>query len=558
MIISLHIKNYALINELAINFEKGFTIITGETGAGKSILLGALNLIAGLRADTGVLLNKDAKCVVEAEFDISNLALKSFFEENDLDYHKKSIIRREISSNGKTRAFVNDTPVNLGLLKELSQQLIDIHSQHQSLEINEKISQLNYLDIVAGHEAEVVAYQLSYHQYKLLQQQLQQQIDYEIQLRKDFDYFQFQWQEIDDLNLKKDEIKDIKSELAMITHAEEIKLNLVKVNQLLQEGEGNIVGHLNESKNAISLIARYDDDINDLQKRLQSSLIELKDIAAEVENKIEHVNFDPERLNFLNERLSLAERLMRKHQVNNEAALMELKLEFENKIAGVDSVAEEIEKLKLQIEGVTQVLRKNALQLRKQRLAKIPHFENEVANLLHQLGMPNAQFKIQLNTLNDFSAKGSDEVEFLFSANKGIAPAPLQKVASGGELSRIMLAVKSILAKEKILPTILFDEIDTGVSGDVAARMAIILKNLSNHLQVISITHLPQIASKGNQHWYVYKDNEKDLTTSHIKVLNAEERVHEIAKMLSNEKMTSAAISNAKELLGMQSRKAVK
>ncbi len=558
MITSLHIKNYALISDLEITFEKGFTIITGETGAGKSILLGALNLIAGQRADTAVLLNKENKCIVEAEFDISNLNLKAFFEENDLDFTKKSIIRREINSNGKTRAFVNDTPVNLGLLKELSQYLIDIHSQHQSLEINEKASQLNNLDIVAKLESAVDEYKLDFDQYKEEQKKLLEKIEYENQLRKDFDYFQFQWQEIDDLNLKKDEIKALKAELAIITHAEEIKLNLSKANNIMAEEEGNTIAQLNESKNAIASIARYDSDLNELQKRLQSSIIELKDIAQEIDIKLEQVNFDPDRLNFLNERISSAERLMRKHQVNDETALYELKLSFETKIAGVDNVADEIEKLKIKIQEIENNLTEKAALLSKQRSGKIPSFEKEVTSILQQLGMPNTQFKIQLNKLNHFTYKGCDEVIFLFSANKGVAPSALQKVASGGELSRIMLAIKSLIAKEKTLPSILFDEIDTGVSGDVAAKMALILKDLANHLQVISITHLPQIASKGNQHWYVYKNNDKDITSSHIKILNQEERVHEIAKMLSSEKMSAAAISNAKELLGFSNKKTVK
>jgi DNA repair protein RecN (Recombination protein N) len=558
MIISLHVKNYALISDLEINFEKGFTIITGETGAGKSILLGALNLIAGQRADTSVLLNKDTKCIVEAEFDISKLDLKYFFEEHDLDYNKKSIIRREISSNGKTRAFVNDTPVNLALLKELSQHLIDIHSQHQSLEINEKNSQLAYLDVLAAQEKAVIDYKSRFVNYKLLQQKLNQKIEDEKQLRKDFDYFQFQWQEIEDLNLKSDELKDIKAELAIITHAEEIKLNLSKVSLLLTEKEESVISQLNESKNAIGSIARYDIELEELQKRLQSSYIEIKDIGVEVENKLELINFDPEKLNFLNERISLAERLLRKHQVNTEEELLNLKQSFESKIIGVDSLADEIEKLQQQIKNVEEELSLNAKKLRKQRASAIPDFEKEVTHLLQQLGMPDTQFKIELSELKQFTPSGSDEVEFLFSANKGIAPAPLSKVASGGELSRIMLAIKSIIAKEKTLPSVLFDEIDTGVSGDVAAKMAIILKNLSAHLQVISITHLPQIASKGNQHWFVYKDNAKDVTTSHIKILNNEERIHEIAKMLSNEKTSAAAISNAKELLGYSSKKAVK
>ena len=558
MIISLHIKNYALISDLEINFEKGFTIITGETGAGKSILLGALNLIAGQRADTSVLLNKDSKCIVEAEFDISKLDLKYFFEENDLDYNKKSIIRREISSNGKTRAFVNDTPVNLGLLKELSQHLIDIHSQHQSLEINEKNSQLAYLDVVAGQEKNVTAYKLIFDNYKLHQHKLHKSIEDEKQLRKDFDYFQFQFQEIEDLNLKSDELKDIKAELAIITHAEEIKLNLSKVSVLLAEKEDSIISQLNESKNAIGNIAKYDTELDELQKRLQSCYIELKDIGVEIENKIELINFNPERLNYLNERISIAERLMRKHQVNTEEELLLIKQRFETKIVGTDSLTDEIEKLKQQIKTFEADLYKNAIKLRKQREIAIPNFEKAVTQILQQLGMPNTQFKIELNTLKQFTPSGSDEVEFLFSANKGIATAPLHKVASGGELSRIMLAIKSIIAKEKTLPSILFDEIDTGVSGDVAAKMALILKDLSLNLQVISITHLPQIASKGNQHWFVYKNNEKDVTSSHIKVLSNEERILEIAKMLSNEKTSDAAISNAKELLGFTSKKTMK
>jgi DNA repair protein RecN (Recombination protein N) len=558
MIIALHIKNYALISDLEINFEKGFTIITGETGAGKSILLGALNLIAGQRADTSVLLNKDIKCIVEAEFDISKLDLKSFFEENDLDYNHKSTIRREISSNGKTRAFVNDTPVNLGLLKELSQRLIDVHSQHQSLEINEKNSQLNYLDVIAGHDKNLVEYFTLFNEYKSLQQKLSKAIDDEKQLRKDFDYFQFQWQEIDDLKLKAQELKEIKAELAIITHAEEIKLNLTKVFHLLQEKDGSVITQLNESKNAIAHIARYDKELEEILKRLQSTHIELKDIVNEIESKLELVSFDPERLNFLNERMSNAERLMRKHQVKDEEELINLKLNFESKIIGVDSLAEEIERLKIELKSIEESLLKNALKLRKQRSNAIPNFEKQAVAILQQLGMPNSKFKIHLNTLPHFTQNGCDEVDFLFSANKGIAPAPLNKVASGGELSRIMLAVKSIIAKEKTLPSIIFDEIDTGVSGDVAAKMAIILKNLAEHLQVISITHLPQIASKGHQHWFVYKDNEKDITTSHIKILNQEERIHEIAKMLSNEKTSVAAVNNAKELLGFQTKKVSK
>lgn len=558
MISSLHIKNYALINELTINFEKGFTIITGETGAGKSILLGALNLIAGQRADTSVLLDKQSKCIVEAEFDLNNLNVKAFFDANDLDFNRKSIIRREISSNGKSRAFINDTPVNLSHLKELTQQLIDIHSQHQSLEINEKNIQLNYLDIVADHEIMVEEYKTKFAQYKQLQQQLHDKEEEANRLRKDIDYYQFQWQEIEDLKLQRNEIQLIKNELSILSNAEEIKNSLLKVNYLLEQKEDTIIVQLNESKNAMASIARYNAEFEELHQRLQISIIELKDISAEIENQLEKVSFDPEKLELLNERLSNAERLLRKHGISSEEELIALKDSFESKITGVDFIADVIEKIKKEIKAMEASLHKDAQIIHKKRASCVPKFEKEVSSLLQQLGMPNAQFIVKLSTLSQLNWNGLNEVEFLFTANKGIAPAPLQKVASGGELSRVMLAVKSLIAKQKTLPAIIFDEIDTGVSGDVAAKMSIILKELSNHLQVISITHLPQIASKGNQHWYVYKDNLKDTTTSHIKVLNNEERIHEIAKMLSNENMTSAAISNAKELLGLGGKKTTK
>ncbi|HRG59535.1 MAG TPA: DNA repair protein RecN [Bacteroidia bacterium] len=556
MISSLHIKNYALINELTINFEKGFTIITGETGAGKSILLGALNLIAGQRADSTVLLDKQSKCIVEAEFDINNLNVKSFFDANDLDFNSKSIIRREISSNGKSRAFINDTPVNLSHLKELSQLLIDIHSQHQSIELNEKNTQLNYLDVVADNEIIVEEYKSKFSLYKQFLQQLQDKEDEEKRLRKDIDYYQFQWQEIEDLKLQPNEIQHIKNELSVISNAEEIKKNLLKVNYLLEQKEDTVIAQLNECKNALASIGRFNADFEELQLRLQSNIIELKDISSEIENQLEKVSFNPEKLEFLNERLSNTERLMRKHGVNLEEELLLLKNSFESKITGVYFIADAIEKTKKEIKTIEHTLKNDAQFIHKKRLNCVPKFEKEVCHLLQQLGMPNAQFIVKLNTLSQLNTYGQNEVEFLFSANKGIAPASLQKVASGGEISRVMLAIKSLIARQKTLPSIIFDEIDTGVSGDVAAKMAIILKELSKHLQVISITHLPQIASKGNHHWYVYKDNVNDTTTSHIKVLNNEERIHEIAKMLSNENMTSAAISNAKELLGLVGKKA--
>ena len=551
MICSLHIKNYVLINDLEINFEKGFTIITGETGAGKSIMLGALNLIAGQRADTGELLDKNKKCIVEAEFDVSQLHLIPFFEEHNLDYNKKTIIRREISSNGKSRAFINDTPVNLNSLKELSRQLIDVHSQHQSLGLQEKSTQLSYLDNIAENDHLQAVYRNIYAAYKSLLQQLIQKNEEEKRLKKDLDYYQFQWQEIDDLKLKPNELSEIKSELSVMMHAEDIKNNLQKANHLLGYKEEHVLAMLNECKQSLSVIAKYNQQFEELHQRVQSAVIELKDISAEIEHQLDQVSYDPAKLEYLNERQNAIERLFRKHAVGSEEELILLMQDFESKINGVESVAEEIIAINNQIKETKTLLEKKAEELDKNRKQAAPIFSKQVTELLQQLGMPNALFTVRLSELDELGPWGINDVELLFTANKGIQPAPLGKVASGGELSRVMLAVKSIIAKKKTLPAIIFDEIDTGVSGDVAAKMAVILKELSVHLQVISITHLPQIASKGKQHWYVYKNTQADVTTTHIKVLNKEERIHEIAKMLSNERMTSAAISNAKELLGL-------
>ncbi|MCC6250895.1 MAG: DNA repair protein RecN [Bacteroidia bacterium] len=554
MIISLYIKNYALINELQVKLEKGFTVITGETGAGKSILLGALNLIAGQRADIGVLFNKQEKCIVEAEFDLNQLNLQSFFELNDLDYQTVSIVRREIGTNGKSRAFVNDTPVNLSLLKELSQHLIDIHSQHQSLEINAKESQLNTLDWIAKSNSILQDYTMHFNHYKKLQSELKEIRENELQQRNNFDYFTFQLNEIEELNLRENEYEELKSELSVLAHSEEIKTNLQKAAFLFSESENNLLQNLNEIKTAISGIARYNKQYEEMLNRLQSSVIEIKDISGEVETHLEKVNFDPKRLSFLNQRIADTERLMRKHGLTNSADLLKLKNELSSKIFDIDHISDKIKSIENELNNQEKELFKKAALISKQRKAKIPEFEKSIATILHLLGMPNAKFSVQHHHLEQFNSKGIDDIEFLFSANKGVAPAPMQKVASGGELSRIMLAIKSIIASVKTLPSIVFDEIDTGISGDVAAKMGNIMKEMAQNMQVISITHLPQIASKGNQHWYVYKENTGNSTTSYIKILNEKERLHEIAKMLSSEKMSDAAISNAKELLGYAKR----
>lgn len=552
MLKNLFIKNYALIKQFQLDVEKGFTIITGETGAGKSIILGALGLIEGGRADAQVLLDKNEKCIVEATFTIEELGIQAFFEQHDLDYNHTTIIRREISTAGKSRAFVNDTPVTLTVLKELSQQLIDIHSQHQSITLNNKEYQLSCLDSIAGLSSETQEYGVEYKAYKALLKELEIQVEIEKKLHQDYDYFNFQLQEIEELRLAPNEFSSHKAELKIATHAEEIKVNLLKANHILQEDEHNVIQQLNEAKNALSNAGKFDDNTKELAARIQSCLIEIKDITAENESVLETINYNPERLNWLNERISSIEKVIKKHGLNAEDELEALASKFQQQLNSSESQQELIKKLESDISKKYQNLSKRAVQLSKKRNEKIPFFEKSVTSLLQDLGMPDALFKIKLTALEEINQTGSDDVQFLFSANKGIAPAILAKTASGGELSRIMLAIKSLIAQVKVLPTIIFDEIDTGVSGEVAAKMAQILKTLSQRLQIISITHLPQIASKGKHHWFVYKDNNADRTTSHIKVLTDSERIDEIAKMLSNERTGKAAISNAKELLGFK------
>jgi len=551
MLNNLNIQNYALIDELEISFPANLSIITGETGAGKSILLGALGLIIGQRADTGILQDKTRKCIVEAGFKIKDYKLNSFFKENELDYADETIIRREISPEGKSRAFINDTPVTLNLLKELGEKLIDIHSQHETLTLNNSSFQLELVDVFAAHEKLLDDYKSEFQLFRQQQALLNGLVERETQSKKDLDYFQFQFNELDEANLKADEQSGIEQELETLNNSEEIKLNLSKATQGLNGGEQNIVVSLNEVKIMVANMAKYNSSIKELSDRLNSSLIEIKDISNELETLEQDVSHDPKRIEELSLRLDNLYRLQNKHHVKTTQELIEIRNDLEKKLKEIGSLEADIERLKKEISAIEKSLRAKADKLSKNRQAAIPKIEKEIKKTLSDLGMPNAELKINQSVLpgNELNSTGADKINYLFSANKGGELKELHKVASGGELSRLMLSLKSLIAQLTSLPAIIFDEIDTGVSGDVANKVGLIMSKMAESMQVITITHLPQIASKGLSHFFVYKEEKNKKTYTQIKKLNKEERVVEIAKMLSTQNPTDAAIKNAKELL---------
>ncbi|MGB3949233.1 MAG: DNA repair protein RecN [Bacteroidia bacterium] len=549
MLTHISIKNYALIEKLDVDFSNGLTIITGETGAGKSILLGALGLIAGNRADAQALQDKTKKCIIEASFNIKDYALKDFFWANELDYETITNIRREITPEGKSRAFINDTPVTLTQLKALAEHLVDIHSQHQTLTINGSEFQLSVVDVYANHSETLNEYKTQYKQFKALEKHLVDLINKEAQAKKDLDYFQFQFNELEEANLKAGEQLEMEQELETLNNAEEIKLNLSKAAMGLNGGEQNLISSLNEIKAIINAISKFKPEINELNTRITSTYIELKDIANELESIEQDIVYDPKRIELLNTQLDSIYRLQQKHQVKSVEELILIKDEFSNKLLDFSSLENDIEKAKKELNTLQQSLKTLASKISTKRNKEIPKIEKEIATLLSSLSMPNAQLKIENTILDTFTANGIDKINFTFSANKGSDFKELSKVASGGELARLMLSIKSLIAKHTALPTIIFDEIDTGVSGDVADKVGIIMNDMAQAMQVITITHLPQIASKGQSHLFVYKEDKSDKTFSNIKRLSMDERVQEIAKMLSTGTPTAAAINNAKELL---------
>ena len=550
MLKSLYISNYALISELNIDFESGFSVITGETGAGKSIILGALSLILGQRADSKSIKIDAEKCVIEAEFDISSYThLTDFFSQNDLDNESKfCIIRRELTNSGKSRAFINDTPVGLNVIRDLSNQLIDIHSQHENLLLSNASYQLDVVDILAQNADLMATYKQYYAQWRNLLAELKQLQKTAEKQSSDLDYIQFQFQQLTDANLLENEQEELEFELETLSHAEEIKSELLKASQLLEE-EHMSLPLLKESISALSRIKIYIPNGENWHERLQSALIELKDISAEMSAFEERVEFNPERLAFVEVRLAEIFTLLKKYKVLTVAELIQMRDNFGKQLEKIDSFDEEIAALKAKIDSTFNQLQNQSEQLTLSRESACKPIESYLIEQLSNLGMPNIQFQVSISALGDFTETGRDEVQFLFSANKNRLVQPVALIASGGEVSRLMLAIKSLVAHKADLPTIIFDEIDTGVSGEIAHRMADIMQNMCADMQVITITHLPQIAAKGKQHYRVYKDESGMQTETHIQRLSTPERVTELAQMLSGKNVTEAALKNAQELL---------
>ncbi len=551
MLKNIFIQNYALIDHLELEFDKGLNIVTGETGAGKSILLGALSLLLGNRADTSALLDASKKCIVEGRFDADEKNLSDFFKQHELDFEEHVTIRREISSEGKSRSFINDTPVTLSQLKELGLFLVDIHSQHETLLLNKSNFQLSVVDAFAQHEKLLTEYKNHFHQFQSLSTEFDNLVEEEKKSKADLDYFQFLFNELDEANLVPGEQEKLEEELQTLTHSEEIKSALTTALSALSIGDNTILNQLSQLTGSINSITKYNSKLEEIAGRIKSVTIELKDVSNEIEAISEEINFDPKRVELINERLNVIYKLQQKHRVKNIDELLKLKVEFENKLQTISSLEEKISQLEKRVADLKKNLIALAHRISGNRNKAIPVIETEIKKLLSEVSLPNAILKIENTILNDdnLNTNGIDQIRFLFSANKGVAYSDISKVASGGELSRLMLCIKSSVAKLIELPTIIFDEIDTGISGETAVNVVRVLKNMSKQHQLITITHLPQIAGRGESHYFVYKEVTGKKTFTKVRKLNADERIVEIAKMLSGEKPSAVAIENAKELL---------
>ncbi len=549
MLTELHISNYALIEETTINFDRGMSVITGETGAGKSILLGALGLLLGQKADSQVLWNTEKKCVVEATFDVQAYGLEQFFADNDVDYADQTIIRREILPTGKSRAFVNDSPVNVTFLKEMSGKIIDIHSQHQNLLLADGSFHLMVIDAVAGNVEALSAYQSVYSGYKKLLSEHEQLVAENNKMKQDAEYVEFQFRQLDDAQIKAGEETELEAERTQLTHSEEIKSELNYVVAAL-EADGAVLSSLSSAAQRVGKIQDYLPPKIDAVARLETARIDLVDLLGELQKVSEHVEYDPEKLTKIEQRLDTIYSLMHKHGVQDTEALIVKHQHYAAQLSTLNSFDEQIEALRRRIEMQREALTAAANTLSIRRKAVFAQVTDFVEAHLHDMGMDNARFIIDANTSQDFLPSGTDVVRFLFAANKSGTPADIAKVASGGEMSRVMLSIKSLLSKSKGLPTIIFDEIDTGVSGVVADKMGGIMTEMAENMQVVAITHLPQVAAKGRCHYKVFKTDTTDRTISNIQLLSHEERVHELAKMLSGASVTQAALQNARELLG--------
>lgn len=552
MIKKLQIRNYALIDQLEMNFSDGLTIITGETGAGKSILLGALGLVMGKRADTKMLYDESVKCVVEAYFSIEQYNLRAFFKEQDLDYDPALIIRREITPSGKSRAFVNDTPVNLKVLQALSSALVDLHQQFDTLDIHEVSFQLRMIDALANNKPLLTDYQERYETYRRDQQQLRQLEKKQQRAEQETDFLQYQLEELETLNLQAGEQETLEEELDRLTHAENIKRVLGAAFQQLNESEQPVVAQLEEIRSALSEVRKFDSRIERLFDQFANVIAELQDMSGEFERIAEDTEHDPERIVETQERLDAIYRLQNKHKVSTVEELIALQEEISGKLSDFDDLTAEIDRLHQQIEGQEQELLRRAEQLRERRMKVGPDFEGQVLALLSQVALEHARIQVEYLPLDELGPTGMDEINFLFAANPGSRLQQIKDVASGGELSRLTLVTKSLVASAIPLPTLIFDEIDTGISGDVALKMGSILRKLSNQHQVVAITHSPQVASKADVHYFVYKKIEEGRTYTKIRELTIDERVRAIATMLSQNPPTDSALENARELLAIR------
>ena len=545
----LHIRNYALIKKLDIDFDKGFSAITGETGAGKSIMIGALNLLAGQRADTKVLLEDAEKCLIEATFDISLYCLSKLFESLDLDYSDECVIRREISRSGKSRAFVNDSPVQLSVMKEVASHLFDIHSQHQNLLLNDPSFLLGFVDAIAGNDKEREDYRLAYNDYLKAKRKYDNFIKNAGKDSGEADYWRYQLEQISNAKLRDGEQEELEEELNVLTHAEEIKTGIYSISELFDSDDGGILTALKKQVGIASSLQQLFPQANALGDRLESAYLELKDIAYEVSGLADDVTFDQERLENVNARLDLIYSLQQKFHAATIADLLHLADDITAKLSAIENYDEQKELLEKQLASAHAEAENAASTLGNSRSMVFESISNEIETVLHGLGMPNGKVKIVSQTKAELFPSGKDELSMLFTANKNRELQDASQVASGGELARLMLAVKSIICRVRVLPTIIFDEIDTGVSGEIAAKMGDMMKVMGQRMQVLSITHLPQIAAKGARQYKVYKEDDGDSTATNIRLLDDGQRVNELALMLSGNTITQAAIDNAKELL---------
>ncbi len=551
MLKTLRVNNFAIIDQLEIDFHQGMTTITGETGAGKSILLGALKLVLGERADLKALKNIDEKCIIEAVFEIKNLELNDFFEENDLDYEDESILRRELLPSGKSRAFINDTPVKVSILQELSELLIDIHSQFNTPKIFEADFQLSMLDIYGENKDILKEYKKDFNHYISTKKKIKDAQNSLENQSQDLEYKLHLWEELNNASLKNEELEELEIEIKSLSNVEEIISTLNETYQFLEHPEMGIISQLNEASNKLNKISDYNSQYNSIYERLISSKIELQDISGEMSSLIDSTEINPERLQEITDRYDLIHKLLRKHNVISVEELIAKRDELESQTSGFDNLSDLIIHLNKELNSISEKLEKQSIKIRKNRFSSIEIIRKNILNTLSQLGMENSQLTIQLNETADFTATGKDEVLFLFSANKGMEPRIFEKSVSGGERSRLMLAIKKLLATHQHLPTLILDEIDTGISGKVANETGKVMQTMAENMQLLVITHLPQVASKGNYQLKVYKEVVDETTQTNVIELSQQQRLEEIAQMISGSELTDAAINQAKELMNL-------